>query len=237
MLDAARQGYIYQDILGAYFVARELASGKGITRFQFDEKKTPSGVPDRFDDLAIYYEGWTSFIQVKYSNDEHHHTLAKDDFSSSGPYDLALFDLFKTWKALHSSRDRWRICLAWNKPSNDDSIQAVLVQLPDSESLIPGTTCYKFDCDELWPENGDVLSSWKALRQHSKSINRAEFKEFLDCLVLEVNCPRSTLLQDYTQGFEKLLAHAIEMIGIGISIANNFHWIGHSNHAMICSNN
>lgn len=216
MLNSAHQGYIYQDILGAYFIAQELAHGKGTTRFHFDYKKTQNGLPDKFDDLAIYHEGATSFIQVKYSNEEHQHILTKQDFSSSAHYDLALFDLFETWKALHTPECGWRVCLAWDKPKPDDSIQTVLIQLPNSESLLPGTTCYQFHCDALWPEYGEVLSSWKALRSRSKSINRTEFKAFLDCLVLEVNCPKSTLLQDYNQGLEKLLARTIERIGIGI---------------------
>ena len=78
------------------------------------------------------------------------------------------------------------------------------------------TTCYKFNCDELWPKHSEVLSSWRALRSRSKSIDRSEFKSFLDCLVLEVNCPKSTLLKDYNQGLENLLARTIERIGIGI---------------------
>lgn len=216
MLNSAHQGYIYQDVLGAYFVAQELAHGKGTTRFHFDYKKTPNGISDKFDDLAIYHEGATTFIQVKYSNAENQHVLTKQDFSSSASYDLALFDLFETWKALHSPGCTWRICLAWDKPLPDDQIQTILAQLPDSESLLPGTTCYQFNCDALWPENSEVLSSWKALRKRSELINRTEFKAFLDFLVLEVNCPKSTLLQDYSQGLEKLLARTIERIGIGI---------------------
>lgn len=216
MLTFAHQGYLYQDILGAYFVAHELAQGKGTTRFHFDYKKTPIGVPDKFDDLVIYHERTTTFIQVKYSNEGHRHILTKQDISSQSSYDLALFDLFETWKALHSQGCVWRVCLAWDKPMPDDLIQTVLIQLPDSVSFLPGTTCYQINCDELWPTDGEVLSSWRALRTWSKSINRAEFKEFLDCLVLEVNCPKSTLLQDYNHGLEKLLARSIERIGIGI---------------------
>ncbi len=216
MLKSAHQGYIYQDILGAYFVAQELAHGKGTTRFHFDYKKTPNGVPDKFDDLVIYHEGATSFIQIKYSNDEHKHVLTKQDFSSRSSYDLALFDLFETWKSLHNPGCVWRVCLAWDKPIPNDPIQTVLVPLLDSECFLPGTTCYKFNCDALWPKNGDILSSWRALRTCSKSIDRTEFRAFLDCLVLEVNCPKSTLLQDYNQGLEKLLARTIERIGIGI---------------------
>lgn len=216
MLDSAHQGYIYQDVLGAYFVAQELAIGKGTTRFHFDYKKTSNGIPDKFDDLTIYREGSTSFIQIKYSNDVHRHILTKQDFSSSSSYDLALFDLYETWKALHSAGHVWRVCLAWDKPLPDDAIQSVLIQLPDDESLLPGTTCYRFNCEALWPKNGEVLSTWKALKKWSKSIDRTEFKAFLDCLVLEVDCPKSTLLQDYSQQLEKFLAHVINMIGVGV---------------------
>ncbi len=216
MLNSAHQGYIYQDILGAYFVAQELAVGKKTTKFHFDYKKTSDGIPDKFDDLTIYREGSTSFIQIKYSNDVHRHVLTKQDFSSSSNYDLALFDLFETWKALHREGYIWRICLAWDMPLPDDAIRSVLIQLPDSESLIPGTSCFKFNCDVLWPKHGDVLPSWRALRKWSNTNNRNDFEAFLDCLVIEVNCPKSTLLQDYSKQLERLLARTIEEIGVGI---------------------
>ncbi len=216
MLDSARQGYDYQDILAAYLVARELADGRKSTKFHFDRKKTSDGVPDKFDDLAIYRDETTIFIQIKYSNEENRHTLTKQDFSSSANYDLALFDLFKTWKALHKPGYSWRVCLAWDKPLPDDAIYQLLIQLPDNESLLPGTLCYQFNCDLLWPENGQVLSSWRALRREANSITREEFKSFLDCLVIEVDCPKSTFLKDFSTQLEKYLAHTIEKIGIGI---------------------
>ena len=210
MLESAHQGYWYQDILGAYFVAQELAHGKGSTRFHFDFKKLPNGAPDKFDDLVIYRERETSFIQIKYSNDTHRHVLTKKDFSSSSAHDLALPDLFKTWKALHGPGCNWRICLAWDKPTPEDPIQTVLIQLPGDKSLLPGTACYQFNCDALWPENGEVLPSWKALRRWAKSIDRTEFKAFLNCLVLEVSCPKSTLLKGYNRGLEKYLADTMK---------------------------
>lgn len=216
MLSSAHQGYLYQDILGAYFVAQELALGKGTTKVHFDHKKTPANIPDKFDDLTLYYEQETLFIQVKYSNEDNRHVLTKQDFSSSGNYDLALYDLFATWKELHSSGCSWRVCLAWDLPKTDDPIIDVLIQLPDNYSFIQGTICYKFDCDALWPVDDGVLPSWRALRSRSSLINRKEFQAFLDDFVLEVNCPKSTLLHDYNQGLEKLLARAIERIGIGI---------------------
>lgn len=214
-LSSAHEGYIYQDILGAYFVAQKLAHGKGSTQFLFDFKKTQRGVPDKFDDLAIYNERDTTYIQVKYSNEEHQHHLTKDDFSSSA-HDLALYDLFETWKALHKPGCFWRVFLAWCKPLPEDPIQQVLVQLAPNQSLLPGTTCYRFDCNILWPVDGNVLSSWRALKNRSQSIVREVFKEFLDSMVIEVNCPKSSFLQDYSKGLEKLLAQEIESIGVGV---------------------
>jgi hypothetical protein len=216
VLASAHQGYIYQDILGAYFIAQELAEGKTSTEFNFDHKKTSGKVSDKFDDLAIYQDGLTTFFQVKYSNDEHRRTLTKQDFSSSAPYDLALFDLFETWEALHLPGCSWRVCLAWDKPKPNDPILEVITQLPDQNSLLPETTCYQFDCDKLWPKDDEVLSSWRALKAWSKSVNRKQFEAFLDCLIIEVEYPKSSLLQDYSKGLESLLARAIKNIGIGV---------------------
>jgi len=216
VLASAHQGYIYQDILGAYFIAQELAEGKTSTEFNFDHKKTSDGISDKFDDLAIYQDGLTTFFQVKYSNDYHRHALTKQDFSSSAPYDLALFDLFETWEALHQPGCSWRVCLAWDKPKPNDPILEVITQLPDQNSLLPGTTCYQFDCDKLWPEDDEVLSSWRALKTWSKSVDREQFKAFLDCLIIEVEYPKSSLLNDYSKGLESLLARAIKNIGIGV---------------------
>jgi hypothetical protein len=216
MLGEAHQGYIYQDILSAYFVAEEIANGNENPEFLFDRKKTQDNIPDKFDDLTIYHKNETLFIQIKYSNDEHNHRLSKSDFSTGTTYDLALWNLFKTWQALNNKNCKWRICTAWAEPEENDPIRAVLFQLPDSESLINGTICYRFDCGKLWPKDGDVLSSWRSLRQEAKNINRDEFKQFLDSLVIEIRFPKSSLLENYTAGLEKLLFNAIERIGIGI---------------------
>lgn len=216
MLESAHQGYIYQDILGAYFIAQELAEGKTSTEFNFDHKKTSGRVSDKFDDLAIYKDRLTTFLQVKYSNDEHRHALTKQDFSSSAAYDLALFDLYETWEAINKPGCSFRVCLAWDKPVSGDPIFEILTQLPDQISLLPGTTCYQFDCNKLWPEGNEVLSSWRALKSWSKSVDRSQFKAFLDCLIIEVEYPKSSLLQDYSKGLESMLARAIKNIGIGV---------------------
>jgi len=78
------------------------------------------------------------------------------------------------------------------------------------------------------------LSSWRALRKHSQSIDREKFKEFLDSLVIEIQCPKSTFLQDYSQGLEKLLAKEIESIGIGVY--PNDHLSVHQVAESLCTN-
>src|SRR5699024_8646030 len=88
--------------------------------------------------------------------------------------------------------------------------------LPHQFSLLPGTTCYQFDCDKLWPEGGEVLPSWRALKAWSESVDREQFKDFLDCLIIEVGYPKSSLLRYYSHGLERLLARTIERIGIGV---------------------
>lgn len=89
MLNYAEQGYIYQDILGAYLIAKEIVEGQLSTSFSFDYKKAKE---DKFDDLTIYRRSNKTYIQVKYSNDTVQHTLTKADFSNKNNYDLALHD-------------------------------------------------------------------------------------------------------------------------------------------------
>jgi len=215
MLNKAHQGYIYQDILGAYFVAKELAFGRLETEFLFDLKKTPSGTPDKFDDIFIKRQATETLIQVKYSNDFTNHRLTKEDFSSTAKYDLALYELFKTWKALNNPNTNWKVLLAWDIPTIDDPINNVLIEEISANKFLQNTSTYKFDCDALWPEAEQVISSWRALKKESASINRSEFKEFLNNLSIELECPKSNLLENFNDGIEQLFSNAISQIGIG----------------------
>ncbi len=215
MLSSAHQGYIYQDILSAYFIAQAIANGNDDASFIFDAKKTPVDVKDKFDDIAIFLNDATHYIQVKYSNETNNHVLTKDDFANSASYDLALFDLFETWKTLNDESSYWHVCLAWKKPIPDDPILSVLRETSDSLGLVPTTVCYKFDCDLLWPADGEVQTSWRALRDRAQEIDRKEFVQFLDQLVIEVECPKTSLLEQFDIGIEKYLFQSVERIGVG----------------------
>jgi hypothetical protein len=214
MLNKAHQGYIYQDIIGAYFIALELAQGRLDTEFLFDLKKTPVGTPDKFDDIFIKRQTDETLIQVKYSNDATNHCLTKADFASSSKYDLALYELFKTWKALNKPNTNWKVLLAWELPSTDDSINDVLLEEVNDSRLFQSTGTYKFDCNALWPKDGEVISSWRSLKKESASIIRSEFRNFLNNLSIELQCPKSNLLENFNDGIEQLLSQTILQIGI-----------------------
>lgn len=221
MLNAAHEGYLYQDILSAYFVAREIASGNNETGFVFDTKKTPKGIEDKFDDLTIERNGVKSFIQIKYSNDTNQRVLTKSNFSTESN-DLFLGTLFESWKALHNSVNKFYVLLAWNLPEPQDEINDVL-KLSKENSIVPNTNCYKFDIDALWPSKGSVLSKWKSLRSFAKTIKRNEFQKFLDSLIIIPNLPKSSLKSDYRAGLDLLLYECVKNIGIGVYPNDHLH--------------
>ena len=228
-LNAAHKGYIYQDILSAYFVAHEIAQGNLDTTFLFDKKKTPQDIPDKFDDITIYRKNESLFFQVKYSDSENEHCLEKEDFSTESRHDLALWNLFKTWKDLKSDNSKFYVLLAWKQPLDSDKILDVIEIDTVTKPIFFNAICYKFNLDKLWPSETGVISSWKSLKSESFGIDRNEFKKFLNSLSIQINLPK--LSYSYTCGLEKDLYNEIEKIGIGIypndrlkveDVANNF---------------
>ncbi len=205
---------MYQDILSAYFVAHEIAQENLDTKFTFDKKKTPQDVPDKFDDITIYRKNETLFYQVKYSDSENEHTLEKEDFSTVAKYDLALWNLFATWKELKSEKSKFYVLLSWKPPKNSDKILDVIEKDEVTKAIFSGAICYKFNIEKLWPSETGVITSWKALKSESTKIDRNEFKKFLDILSIQLNLPKLSLSLD--DGLEKELCNEIQKIGIGI---------------------
>ena len=178
-LDAAHRGYMYQDILSAYLVAHEIAHENLDSKFIFDKKKTPQDVPDKFDDITVYKKNETSFYQVKYSDSENEHSLEKEDFSTVAKHDLALWNLFASWKELKSENSKFYVLLSWQPPLDSDKICDVIEIDNVINPIFPNAICYRFNIDKLWPEATGVISSWKSLKSESQSIDRNEFKRFL----------------------------------------------------------
>lgn len=213
-LDAAHKGYIYQDILSAYLVAHEIADGNLDSTFVFDKKKTSQNIPDKFDDITVYRKNESLYFQVKYSDSENEHSLEKEDFSTGARYDLALWNLFKTWKNLKSKNSRFYVLLAWQPPLDSDKINDVIEKDEIIKPIFPNAICYKFNVDKLWPSESGVITSWRALKSEVSEIDRSEFKKFLDSLSIQLNLPK--LSYSFSKGLEKELYNEIERIGIGI---------------------
>ncbi|MCQ2011969.1 ATP-binding protein [Clostridium butyricum] len=195
-LNYAHEGYEYQDLLTVYFIVKELICDRD-SRFIIDKKDY---VNDKFDDLKIISKGLIQQKQIKYSNEEVNHALVKEDLSSKGNHDIALDSLFLSWKECKNNNAEdlnieTRLCLAWDYPDKDDDINKVLQErlVDDSDKTFKRTKNYKVLIDSLWPEGSEPLNSWKRFKKASKGINRDEFKEFCNELIIELNYPKASL--------------------------------------------
>ena len=202
MLNSAHKGYDYQDLLGAYFVAQYIASNKLDVEFLFDSKEVNG---DKFDDFKIFDGEKIYYRQIKHSEKR---SLKKNDFLASEYPNLHLKKLFDTWQKLPKDNAEFRLCLAWENPKASDKLNDVLKPLNSCNKIFPETTCYKIDCDRLWPQGTEVIDDWKKLKNDLKDVDRDEFKRFLDSLIIEVNYPKKIKL-------ESLFSRLVQNIGVG----------------------
>jgi hypothetical protein len=203
MLNSAHKGYEYQDLLSAYFVAQYIASNKLDVEFLFDSKDFDG---DKFDDLKIYDGDKVLYRQIKHSEN---HSIEKDDFSAPGAHDLYLKDLFDSWLKQKNGATEFRLCLAWETPPKKDKLNDVLKLTKKRSKMFLQTSCYKIDCESLWPQGKEIIRGWPKLKKASKTINRAQFKSFLDSLIIEIKYPSKDDLK-------QLLTEQVRKIGIGI---------------------
>jgi len=168
-LNNAHEGYDYQDLITSYFILKEILLGNQDSTFSIDKKNTvgryistqkdkdgtfiEKDIPDSFDDLVIINKNDIQRKQIKYSNDGVAKKLLKDDLANNSGYKLALFELYRTWQELNTPNSEFRLCLAWDEPT-DDNIKRVLVPFVVEPSFINFTTkLYKINLDNLWEEN------------------------------------------------------------------------------------
>ena len=219
--NAKREGYVYQDILSAYIVAKNIYDGDFSSTFLFDVKKTKVGQSDKFDDISVFKKNESIFYQIKYSDEINNHILTKSDFTQTNKYDLALHTLYKSWKTLRNKTNHFRICLAWTHPNSNDEILQY-INFIDGESYFLNSKCFKFDITKIWP-NKEVVAKWKSLKSFVKKekITRNSFADFLNDLVIEINLPKSSLLENFNGELDSCLFNLIKKdIGVG-SYPNN----------------
>ncbi|EIA1771239.1 ATP-binding protein [Vibrio vulnificus] len=216
-LNNAHEGYDYQDLITSYFILNEILIGNLKSSFSIDRKNTEAGIPDRFDDVVIFNEEDTYRKQVKYSNEQTSIKLIKDFLSGDSHYKLALHKLFESWKYLRESTTEFRLCLAWDEPTDENILNVLEVQpreLCTFSSM--SSKVFKINLDKLWEVNPEKFNRWDSLKKYVKenSIDRDEFNEFCNSLVIEVNLPKASLSFDNPSELENILIDQSRKLGI-----------------------
>ncbi|MBW1615960.1 MAG: AAA family ATPase [Deltaproteobacteria bacterium] len=210
-LNAAHEGYEYQDLLTSYFILKEILDGND-SSFKIDTKEYPN---DKFDDLTITNSLGIFKKQIKYSNEKTNRQLQKKNLSSKTSYELHLDALFHSWNN-HPNKNKceFRICLAWQEPIDD--LNEVLKQHSTIPSFPSYTTqTFKIDVNKLWPSGQKPLKNWKRFREENAEINRLDFENFCEKLIIETNFPKQSPNTEFSGELENVLLDQIGKLGIG----------------------
>ncbi|WP_428019464.1 hypothetical protein [Arcobacter sp.] len=215
-LNTAHEGYAYQDLLTIYFILDELLKGNKSSIFSIDKKHIDN---DRFDDLVITNGTYIQRKQIKYSNETTAKELAKDDFSNDSNYKLAIYELYNSWQQLNSDESEFRLCLAWDEPT-EPNIKNVLTPLTNTKSSFSNfrTKLFKINLDVLWEEHPEKFNRWDSLKRYvrDKHVVRDDFKKFCDELIIEIELPKASLNISKPSDLENILLEQAEKLGIGV---------------------
>lgn len=216
-LNSAHEGYDYQDLLTSYFILKEILEGNFESVFSVDKKNTSDGVPDRFDDLVITNGMKIQRKQIKYSNDSTNKTLVKDNLASDSSYGLAIHKLFESWNDLSTSETEFRLCLAWNEPTNHNIKHVLTLQDNNSSFDNYATKVFKINLDNLWETDPENFNRWNNFSKYVKEklVDRDLFQTFCDELVIELELPKASLDFTNPSDLEKILIEQADRLGIG----------------------
>ena len=208
-LGSAHRGYIYQDVVTAYFMVLCLAHQSGI--LTVDKKLFDQ---DRFDDLAIRDRRGYVRRQFKRS-DNLNRPLRREDFTQDR-YGLRLNFLIRTHKQAEENRnpaDEYRLCVPWRSPT-DDNITPYLEEV-DAVSSFEGyrTRIFQLRADKLWPESGNAI--WSPL-QGTHDFTREDFIDFARRFFIELECPLASVDFKHPLQLENLIIDLLtNRVGIG----------------------
>ncbi len=210
-LNAAHEGYEYQDLLTAYFILKEILNEKD-SSFKIDTKEYPE---DKIDDLTIENSYGVFKKQIKYSNEKTNQQLQKQYLSGQSTYQLHLDSLFYSWNN-HPNKNKCevRICLAWREPE-DDLTQIFIKKSAISSFISHNTNTFQIDINKLWPKNRKPIKSWKRFRIKSSQINRNDFENFCKHLIIETGFPKQSPNTTFSGELENIVLDQIYKIGIG----------------------
>lgn len=207
LLDA-HKGYEYQDLFTAYHIINMLLTDDSAI-FKIDQKESKN---DKFDDLTIITSDSIIKRQIKYSDSK---TFEKADLSSE-KYDLALDTLFKSWQELpHDKNIDIRICLAWELLEDSQDLDFLIEQEITNFYQSNDVKMLKINLENIWPSDGNPISSWRRLRGKSTEIDRCEFENFINDLTIEVNLPKSSIDFANPGDLENLVIKSLRLFGVG----------------------
>ncbi|MCX2810629.1 hypothetical protein OQ477_11655 [Bacillus sp. ChL18] len=207
LLDA-HKGYEYQDLFSAFHIAKMLLSDENAV-FKIDQKESSN---DKFDDLTIITNNSIIKRQFKYSESK---VLEKADLSSAN-YDLALDELFNSWKELTQDKTiDIRLCLAWEYAENTQELNFLIEQDIQNYYQSDDVKVLKINLESIWPSGGSPISSWRRLRNKVSEIDRDEFAQFINDLNIEVNLPKSSMDLANPGQLESLLLKNLRLFGVG----------------------
>lgn len=222
MQSAIHEGYEYQDYFTVSIIL-QLMIRQTDAEIIIDRKDF-SG--DKFDDLKVKTPNSTTEFQIKYSDDESSHKLTKDDFSNGNGHDTALCDLFVSWKTRKESENdtQIKLCLAWNRPKEDDPIVKFLKPIQD-QSLPFSTVAFMFDGNLFWQEGKLPPKTWRKFNTAIKEgyIDREDFLSFCNELTIILEMPKASLDLKNPGGIENVVIKQVEKLGIGIYPNDNLN--------------
>lgn len=215
MQSAIHEGYEYQDYFTVSIIL-QLMLRQTDAEIIIDRKDF-SG--DKFDDLKVKTPNSFTEFQIKYSDDESSHKLTKDDFANGNGHDTALCDLFASWKMRKESENdtQIKLCLAWNRPLDDDPIVEFLKSIQD-QSLPFSTVAFVFDGNLFWPEGKLPPKTWRKFNTAIKAgyIDREDFLSFCNELTIILEMPKASLDLKNPGGIENVIIRQVEKLGVGI---------------------
>ena len=206
-LGAAHEGYFYQDLATAYFLAEGLV--RQVERITVDRKEYEG---DLFDDLTVHDGSRIVRRQFKYREHVDRELQAKDFTTRISR--LRIDDVVRCYKrAGDSPADEYRICTRWTKPEDTDL--ADLLAPSEAAPSFNGyqSRLFRLRAELIWPSNGEPI--WGPLRD-SEDFSRADFLAFAERLVIELECPGMSQDPFNPGPLENLLLHVLkERIGVG----------------------
>ncbi|TQC98015.1 ATP-binding protein [Moraxellaceae bacterium AER2_44_116] len=125
--------------------------------------------------------------------------------------------LFQTWKALKTPNTEFRLCLAWGEPVANDITRVLELQPAQLSSFDPfPTKIFKIKLDQLWEKNPEKFNRWDSLSRYVRDnhINRDEFNDFCNDLIIEVCLPKASLKFETPNDLENILIEQSQRLGI-----------------------